>query len=148
MDKLLVHSEVTRIVHLRLLELNALLKDTFDSIAGDTKSSAGDKHETGRAMAQLEQEKLGAQCNEMSKLSEIVKRIDPTKMQPSIQMGSLVETSIGWFYLSVGIGQIQLNNQQVFCMTPHAPLGKILVGKKTGDSINWQGKTITILSMC
>ena len=36
-------------------------KELFESLESETKSSAGDKHETGRAMIQLEIEKLGKQ---------------------------------------------------------------------------------------
>jgi len=35
-------------------EMRASLAETDDSLSADAKSTAGDKHETGRAMAQLE----------------------------------------------------------------------------------------------
>ena len=41
------------------------------SLQSETKSSAGDKHETGRAMLQLEREKAGQQ---LKKIYQYIKR--------------------------------------------------------------------------
>lgn len=144
MNKEIVHRALEKEIDRRIIQLNELLKDAYDSVAGDSKSSAGDKHETGRAMAQLEQEKIGAQLGEMEKLRNIVQRIAPKNSHSMIQAGSLVKTSNGWFYLAAGIGIITVEKNQIFCMTTAAPLGKILIGKKQGDEIEWQGKKIEI----
>ena len=146
MDKEAVHSLVLTELKRRFDQLQHLLNDALEATAGDTKSSAGDKHETSRAMAQLEQEKIGAQLWELSKLQEILFRIDPTRISKNIQLGSLVETSKGWFYVSVGIGQIHFEGTSIFCITPMAPLCKILMGKTTDYAVEWQGEKITILN--
>lgn len=147
MGKALIHKEVVFEVERRISQLNDLLKDAFQSTADETKSSAGDKHETGRAMAQLEQEKIGGQLNEMEKLRSVLKRIQPEISHSVIQSGSLVQTNLGWFYLSVGIGLMNIGKIQIFCMTPAAPLGKILSGKKVNDQVEWNGKSLEIQSV-
>ena len=64
-----------------LTHLNALVDEKIHSIqlryddlnndlSSDHKSSAGDKHETGRAMTQLEQEKLAGQLNQLEQQKE------------------------------------------------------------------------------
>lgn len=143
--KEIIHSVLLKEIEMRFQSLNDSLKDVLTATADDTKSSAGDKHETSRAMAQLEQEKIGGQISEMNKLQEILYRIDPTQTHSVIQLGSLVQTSNGWFYLSVGIGPISVENETIFCMTLAAPLGKLLFEKKSGDSVEWQGKSIQII---
>ena len=52
-------------------QINALKAD----LGSETKSSAGDKHETGRAMIQLEQERLGAQFSAAKRQWEVLQRI-------------------------------------------------------------------------
>ena len=47
-----------------LLNRQQLLRESLES---EQKSSAGDKHETGRAMVQLEQEKLGKQLHKLQR---------------------------------------------------------------------------------
>ena len=142
-----IHSIVTKEVNSRISQLSLMLTDALDANSNETKSSAGDKHETGRAMAHLEQEKIAGQLSEMNKLAEILHRIDATQKHTKIQLGSLVKTTIGVFYISVGIGAIEIENTTIFCMTVAAPLGRELLGKIVGDEINWQGKKILIANV-
>lgn len=144
MNKQLVHSIITKEVNSRISQLSLILSDALDANSNETKSSAGDKHETSRAMTHLEQEKIAGQLSEMNKLKAIIQRIDPTQLHTKIQLGSLVETSIGIFYISAGIGPIKIENTNVFCMNVAAPLGRELVGKSVNDEIEWQGKKVVI----
>jgi transcription elongation GreA/GreB family factor len=147
MDKLKVHRFVEEKIQERIDALQAALNDAMEATSDDSKSTAGDKHETSRAMAHLEQEKLGAQYSEALKLKEMIHRIDPSKENTTVALGSIAETSIGWLYLSIGLGQIDISDEKIFCLTPIAPLGKALLGKKAGDEIDWQGKKIQVLSV-
>lgn len=67
MDKLLVFQALERKVEERIQHLQLALDDAMQATADDSKSTAGDKHETSRAMAHLEQEKLGSQFSEALK---------------------------------------------------------------------------------
>ncbi len=49
----------------RLCTIINTILDLRESLDSETKSSAGDKHETGRAMLQLEREKAGSQLAEI-----------------------------------------------------------------------------------
>jgi hypothetical protein len=145
MDKHIVHQTVEDKIRSRITDLQFALNDAMEATSDDSKSTAGDKHETSRAMAHLEQEKLGNQYSEAIKLLEVLRRIDPSINTNTIRIGSLVETSMGWFYLSVGLGQIVIDGKTVFCLTPLAPFGQLLLGKKTGDQLEWQGKEVIVL---
>lgn len=147
MDRKKVHAVLTLEISQRIKSLYDLLQDAMDTTSGETKSSAGDKHETSRAMAQIEQDKIGKQLFEMQKTKELLARINPDNSSPTINLGSLIETTNGWFFISVGIGVITVEKEIVFCMTLAAPLGKLLFGKKSGDSVEWQGKSIEILQV-
>src|SRR5690606_34304897 len=65
----------------------------------ETKSSSGDKYETGRAMMQLEIEKNGEQLAQSVKLKSMLTRINPDMRTASVQPGSLVLTDRGAFYI-------------------------------------------------
>lgn len=54
-------------VNERLARIQGQIKELETALTSETKSSAGDKHETGRAMIQLEREKLGQQLAELEK---------------------------------------------------------------------------------
>lgn len=147
MDKLLVFKALERKVEERIQHLQLALDDAMQATADDSKSTAGDKHETSRAMAHLEQEKLGSQFSEALKIKEMLMKLDLSKENITISLGSLVETSIGWLFLSIGLGQLEIDGKMVFCLTPMAPLGKALLNKKAGEAIDWQGNKIEIISI-
>jgi len=148
MNKEEIHQTVVAHLNNRIERLQAILQDTFEATANDSKSSAGDKHETATAMAQLEQEKLTHQINEFLQLREIISKINPSLKHTTIEHGSLVETNNGWYYLSLGLGAVNYNNTVIFCMNPLAPIGQLLKGKKAGDSILFNDKNTSIVSVC
>ena len=124
--------------------LQRAFNDLKSALTSESKSTAGDKHETGRAMAQLEQEKLSGQLSQTISLRDALSQIDPTKLLDTVQFGSLVETSNGYFFFSIGLGKIDLHEDSVFCLTATTPLGQQMLGKKAGDSIQLNGNTIEI----
>ena len=147
MNKEHVHQAVTVHLQERIEGLRHILKDSLDAASEDTKSSAGDKHETSVAMAQLEQEKLTNQINEFLQLKEILKRIIPSKPHTKIELGSLVETDKGWYYFSVGLGAVKMDETTIFCMTLQAPIGKLLAGKTKGEKIEFNGVGTRIIGV-
>ena len=78
MDKVVVHASTLIALSNKIASLQEILEDTYKSTLDDSKSSAGDKHETSIAMVQLEQEKLTNQLNEFLKQQRILLSINPT----------------------------------------------------------------------
>lgn len=103
-------------------------------IASDSKSTAGDKHETSRAMAQLEMEKLGNQILDYQKQIQWLRQLE-TRKSAIAQIGSLVQLTNGWYFIGLGIGKFEFDNQSIFCLSVQSPLGAQLLNKKVGDEI-------------
>jgi transcription elongation GreA/GreB family factor len=142
-----IHQDLRKKLKFRIDEIQNILEDLHLSGSRDAKSSAGDKHETGVAMAQLEQEKLRYQIHEFQKMQDIVQKINPSKTNSKINLGSLVETDKGWFYISVGLGSLTFKEQLVFAINPEAPVGKALIAKEKGDSIHFNGVESEIIQV-
>ena len=142
-----IHKTLRKQLTFRIDEIQNILDDLLLSGSRDAKSSAGDKHETGVAMAQLEQEKLRYQINEFQKMGEIVQKINPSKSNSKIHLGSLVQTDKGWFYISVGLGSLTFKEQVIFAINPEAPFGKVIIGKEKGDSIHFNGVESEIIQV-
>ena len=147
MDKITVHSTALVVLAERLRKIQVAFDELNQSLQTNTKSSAGDKHETGRAMTQLEQEKLSKQLTVTKGLIEGVKKIDPTEQHSQIGFGSLFSTENGYFFISSAIGAIETVNGSVFCLSPVSPLAKGFHGKTKGDSVSFNGKNYKILSL-
>lgn len=128
----------------RIALFSGAINDAQEGANSQTKSSAGDKHETGRAMAQLETEKNAQQLMEAKKLRAVLSQIDPKKLTETIELGSLVETSNGWFYIAISAGKLVHEGTMVFAVSPTSPIGRELLGKKKGDQLKFNGRPIAI----
>jgi transcription elongation GreA/GreB family factor len=122
-----------------------------DAIAGaqqaqndDTKSSAGDKYETGREMAQQETNRNLAQLNEANKLLVALNLIGCKGSSNKIETGSVVTTNNGNFYIAISAGVVDYNGQSYFAISPASPVGLKLKGLQTGDSFILNGKKYQI----
>jgi transcription elongation GreA/GreB family factor len=124
--------------------LESAFDDAQNALNDDSKSSAGDKHETSRAMVQLEQEKLSSQLENLTKLRQLLKSISLEKKHTTIQQGSLVKTENGYFFISIALGKLMIKDQTVFCLTLAAPMGQAMLNKKIGESISMNGNSILI----
>lgn len=111
----------------------------------ETKSSAGDKYETARAMIHLEKEKMSIQLNESMKLKQVLEMIKPAP--DASGMGRLVITDQGRFFVSVSLGLVKCQEQSYFVLSPVAPLGKLLAQAKVGADVTFNGKKYAILEI-
>lgn len=146
LDKKIVFNCVKDELKRKTDEIQVQFDDLQNSLLNETKSSAGDKHETGRGMVQLEQEKLSKSLTQITLLRNALSKVDPTESHKLIQYGSLVQTSNGYFFFSVGLGKISVEGEDVFCMTATSPLGQKLLGKQKGDQVQ-MNTTIEILDL-
>lgn len=133
-------------VEVRSNRLKISLDDLQESLDSETKNTAGDKHETGRAMVQLEQEKLGQQVQELEHTRNILKKIDIERKSNSIGLGSLVKTSLADYFIAISAGTFKHESGMVYCISTKAPIAQLLMGKSVGDSFMFNGKTYAIWS--
>lgn len=110
----------------------------------ETKSSAGDKYETGREMAQQEGDRNRAQLNEANKLLLALNQINIKGNDPVAGPGSLVETNNGHFYLAISAGTLNLDGKSYYAISPSSPIGLKLKGAKSGDEFGLNGKTYKV----
>ena len=96
--------------------------------SNDTKSSMGDKYETGREMLQQEINNLQVQLNEILKQRNFLKTVLP-KPNDKAEKGTIVKTEKGLFFISVSLGEIKIDNQKIICISPESPLAKAMNGK-------------------
>ena len=117
----------------------------------DTKSSMGDKYETGREMLQQEINNLQVQLNEVLKQQDFLKtsfdKLRMTKKFDKAEKGAIVKTERGLFFISVSLGEVIFDNQKIICISPESPLAKAMNGKQKSDvfSLNNMSQKILII---
>ncbi|MBN2595206.1 hypothetical protein [Labilibaculum sp.] len=127
------------------LEFNRkALQELKDSAGSETKSSAGDKHETGRAMVHLEQEKMAQQLASNQSMQSVLAKIDPEILNPVISLGSLVITDKLRFFVSVALGKVELNKKEYYLVSLTSPLAKQFVSKQKGNTVSFNNQDYLI----
>lgn len=112
------------------------LADLRESLDSETKNSSGDKHETGRAMIQLEQERLARALMEARRLEQDAERLPkPGPASGPLAPGSLVRCGGQWYYIGIGAGSVEVDGTRYFCISPASPAGKQFLGKLPGDEV-------------
>lgn len=131
----------------KINSLNSIINEVYESSNAESKSSAGDKHETAKAQMQLEIEKLGTQLKEAEGQLAEFKKINFNKTFQSIEQGSLVETNKGYFFIAGSVGKLTIDDKTVFVISNKSPLAIAFTTKQQGDSLNFNGVEYTIMSI-
>jgi len=118
-----------------------LAKESRDS---DTKSSAGDKFETGREMMQREMDKISASIDQSKNQLNFLSKINLNRPYSTVDLGCLIITDQGIYYISIGLGKVEINAELIYAVSLDSPIGQIFKGKRVGDILEFRGKTLKI----
>ncbi|HWD86685.1 MAG TPA: hypothetical protein VG367_01065 [Mucilaginibacter sp.] len=131
-------------VQKRINEARQAIADAQESADEETKSSAGDKYETGREMMQQETDRNQAQLNEANKLMVQLSGISYGTASSSANPGSLVDTNFGKFFIAISAGTLSLGSQTYYAVSPASPIGVKLNGTKAGDEFSLNGRAYRV----
>ena len=130
-----IHSHYIDIINSKILMLQQTLADLKESGSNETKSTAGDKHETALAMLQIEQANTREQLDEALQQRSVLTAINPDINTIKILQGSYVKTNKGNFYISVALGKLIINGETVMAISPQSPLGAKLMRCCVDDTV-------------
>jgi len=144
-DLLFDHCE--NLVKSRLLKYNQRSNDLYKSLNSETKSSAGDKNETGRAMLQIEREKIGNLIKISEKDHQTLSKINNNIVLKSVGLGSIIVTQEYHYYMAISAKKFNFQSKAYYCISKQSPIGSILFGRLKGDVLNFNNKKIKILEI-
>lgn len=147
MDKQEIVLQARALLRQRMEELERHILTVQESANQESKSSMGDKYETGRAMAQNEVFMLRNQLENLKLEYGKFELTDFSVEREECAAGSLVQTGNGWFLLSAALGKLSLSGRTVMCISLDSPLGKALSGKRKGDIFSVNGKEGRVLEV-
>lgn len=131
----------------QMASLRKAITSIEESKLNETKSSAGDKFETGRAMMQMEQDKTESQLAILNITKNKLKQISPDLKCITGELGAIIKTDTNNYYLSVSLGKTLVDDVAYYAVSPEAPLSKLLIGRKAGEMIRFRDKEISILGV-
>ena len=142
-----IHTALINELTDQVKDYTRMLDSIMQSKNSDTKSSAGDKFETGREMMQVEIDKTEMQLNKVNFALETLNQLKSYQSSNAIRHGSLVVCNIGIFYISIGHGSIKVDGKKYYAISMISPVGNLLMGKKKGDILMFNNKAIKILDV-
>jgi len=131
----------------RIKELIQYQNDLSDSLQSESKSTAGDKHDTSRAMIHLEQEKLQHQTKELNHQYQRLREISSLNELHAVSFGALVETETDIFLLGASLGKQIIEGRIIYCIGMEAPISQSMLGKIVGGELFFNGKITEIKSI-
>lgn len=129
----------------RIDRILAAMKDLQESLENESKSSAGDKYETGREMINLEFDKLNGQLREFKKLQETLLMARRKSTAKTIQLGSIAKTSAANYFIAIPAGEISTGNEKFYAIGANSPVAQALLGKEEGADFSFNGDMNKIL---
>ena len=131
----------------RLITVNKTILDIQNSLQSETKSSAGDKHETGRAMLQLEREKAGHQLAEIEKQKQILHKVNVESKHQIVALGSVIKTTQANYFIAVSAGEIVIDKTTYYAISAATPIAQLLLSKGVGEAIVFRGNGFRVIDV-
>lgn len=132
-EKLLEYCKATLRRKIELISFS--MDEISGSMENETKSSAGDKHETSRARMQSEHEKLAWQLDELKAQYELLNQVDLKRATDVVSSQNLVITNRSTFFITIPLGKVDLEEKTVYVISPNSPIAKKLLGLKVGEEL-------------
>lgn len=134
-------------VNERIELLRGVLNDLKDSSSNETKSTAGDKHETALAMLQIEQKNTSIQLKEALDQRNMLEQLRNIPSGRTVARGSVVETDRGYLFISLALGKIIIDGITVMAISPASPLGSKLLGVSLNETVVVNGTGYLVRSI-
>jgi hypothetical protein len=142
-----LHQKAIELTELRVANTAAAVQHAQASANEEEKSSAGDKYETSRAMSHLEKDMYAKQLEENRKDLAMLMSVDVERIYDEALPGCIVQTDSILFFMATGLGKLDFENQMIYLLSPNAPVAKLLLHKRKGDSVIFNNKQIEIKSV-
>ena len=143
-----VYQHYLQMIEVRIASIQKVLADLKDSAGNETKSTAGDKHEVGLAMLQIEQANTGNQLQDALTKKNALEKIKPEIKTSIVVNGSLLKTNRGYLFLSTALGKAEIDGEKVIALSPQSPLGQKLMGLKNGEKVEMNGTQYIVELIC
>ena len=125
-------------INIKLKNYLKIDQELFKSLNEETKSSAGDKHETTRAMIQIEREKNSKRIKEIENSKKqliVIKSVQLNNLK--VSPGSIIFTSNNNYFISISSEIYSSDTNKIYCVSTNTPIAKSYLGKKIGDIVTF-----------
>ncbi|MBI1305592.1 MAG: hypothetical protein GC181_03140 [Bacteroidetes bacterium] len=144
MDKVKLLERCREIMKEKLDVIDHSIQDVQDAVESEDKNSAGDKYETGRAMAQEDLDRLFQQKALLLKDMSMLQHPSMSAPHDTVQTGSVIHAGEMWFYIGPNMGKVKFEDHEIFMISTKSPLAVQMLGKTKGQSFNMNNRPLEI----
>lgn len=143
-----LQNEIKSLLNAKLKSYQNAVNDLQESLESEGRSTAGDKHDTARAMVHNELDKTKKSMMEVRKQQEFLSQILSVNDKDQVSAGSLIQTDKNnYYFIGPGLGMIKVNTVTIACVSPTAPISQQLLNKGIGDKISFNQLSFEIVAI-
>ena len=136
-------NECLRIQNSQIQTAKSAMDEAQES-ANEHQGAMEDKFESFREACQIQRDMFAKQLDEAITTLSILKRINATKENKNIMLGSVIITNTQKFFISVSLGEITLDGEKYFAISAMSPLFKAMVNKNVGEDFSFRNNNYRI----
>jgi len=136
-------NECLRIQNLQIQTAKSAMDEAQES-ANEHQGAMEDKFESFREACQIQRDMFAKQLDEAITTLSILKRINATKENKIIMLGSVIITNTQKFFISVSLGEITVEGEKYFAISAMSPLFKAMVNKNVGEDFSFRNTNYRI----
>ena len=138
--------ESTKILNVQLQAAKEAMDDAQES-ANEHQGAMEDRFESFREACQIQRDMYARQLDELITTMSMLKRINATKVNQDVTLGSVVLTELQNYFIGVSLGEIKLEGDSFFAISGMSPIYKAMAGKTSGDTFVFRDKAYKILQV-
>ena len=131
----------------RIANAQEAIAAASEAAADDTKSSAGDKFETTREMMQQELDRHHQLLVDAKRMEQTLDTMDIRVTGGPVRTGSIVTTNRGAFFIAISLGQLPMDGQTYWVISPASPLAQCFIGAQVGQIVAFNGTDYIITAI-
>lgn len=119
---------IKQVIDNKCVKAQEYMESIVQSIQAESKSTAGDKHDTTRELMQQERNKAAQNLNNQLLAKKTLIQLVYNDGNKKAGFGSLISTDKGWIFIGLALGKIVFKDIEVICISPLSPLARVLEG--------------------
>ena len=130
MNRYQVIQELKSLVNDRIAISKKAMDGIQEAINSESKSTAGDKHDTSRELLQQERNKAAQNLDQLIRMKSVFGKLDQVKGNSKVGFGSLMKTDLGWIFIGLPFGKVNLQSgEELICISAVSPMAKKLMSE-------------------
>jgi len=137
--------ETCKELHIKTIENLKKEVDSCQQMANEY-GPPKDRYDAFRSQMLRKRDLFAQQMQKANQELIILSRIKPD-IKNKIELGTIIITDIQKYFVSVSMGKVIVNNESFLCISPAAPVYKVMAGLKAGDSAMFNNNSIRIIDV-